>query len=412
DMRGALASLEEMLRVASAANDRSTEVVALIDLSRVLVWLDRRRCLDVAQEALANSRRLGDPLLESVALGNWGGWNTVFGRWREDYACASDESLKIARASANPMLLHTRLTLHINVEVFASHYRSAWETAQEAMEIASQLGDGYMYMVGHYFGALALLHLGEWGALQDLLERAMVVAERNGAGPALCWYRVVIGWLHCEALDFETAKALCEVPPGTIPEEHAALNAINTSAILGQACLGLGDAARAIECFEAVVRTEQDESLPVQRNFFFPAYAGLSEAWLAQGELAKARGYAQQLHDFSAGAPERSYLALSHRLFAEIALREHALAEAETHLITALGLVEAAEVPLAAWRVYGSAAKLYERSQRPAEAAIYQHRSADVRLKLAASLDEIDPLRPSITTQPSAECFNPDWRWR
>src|SRR5918998_1832617 len=95
------------------------------------------------------------------------------------------------------------------------------------MEIASQLGDGYMYIAGHYFGALALLHLGEWGTLQDLLQRAMVMAERNGAGPLLCWYRVVIGWLHCEALDFETAKVLCEVPPETMPEEFAALNAIN-----------------------------------------------------------------------------------------------------------------------------------------------------------------------------------------
>jgi tetratricopeptide (TPR) repeat protein len=361
------------------------------------VWLDRHRCLDVAQEALANSRRLGDPVLESIALGNWGGWNIWLGRWREDYARASAESLKIARASANPMLLHTRLTLHIDVEVVASRYRTAWETAQEAMEIASQLGDGYMYRVAHQFGALALLHLGEWGTLRDLLQRAMVVAERNGAGePALCWYRVVIGWLHCEALDFEAAKALCEVPPGTMPEEHAALNAINTSAILGKACLGLGDVARAIECFEAVARTEQDETLPIHRNYFFPAYAGLSEAWLAQGELAKARDYAQRLHDFSVGAPERTYLALSHRLFAEIALREHALAEAETHLTPALGLVEAAEVPLAAWRVYASAAKLYERSLRPAEAEIYQRRSANVRLQLAASLDETDPLRRSI----------------
>jgi hypothetical protein len=109
-----------------------------------------------------------------------------------------------------------------------------------------------------------------------------------------------------------------------------------------------------------------------------------------------ARDYAQRLHDFSAGAPERTYLALSHRLLAEIALREHALAEAEMHLTTALGLVEAAEVPLAAWRVYASAAKLYEQLLRPAEAAIYQRRSADVRLQLAASLDKTDPLRHSI----------------
>ena len=72
------------------------------------------------------------------------------------------------------------------------------------------------------------------------------------------------------------------------------------------------------------------------------------------------------------------------------------MAEAETHLTTALGLIVAAEVPLAAWRVYASAAKLYEQLLRPAEAEIYQRRSADVRLKLAASLDETDPLRRSI----------------
>jgi tetratricopeptide (TPR) repeat protein len=210
------------------------------------------------------------------------------------------------------------------------------------------------------------------------------------------WVRAVRYLAQAAEHSARRAEALCEVPPGTMPEEYAVWNAINTSAILGQACLGLGDAARAIACFEAVVRTEQDETLPIRRNFFFPAYAGLSEAWLAQGELAQARGYAQRLHDFSAGAPERTYLALSNRLFAEIALREHAWAEAETHLTTALGLVEAAEVPLAAWRVYASAAKLYEQLRQPAKAAIYQRRSADVRLQLAASLDETDPLRRSI----------------
>jgi hypothetical protein len=72
------------------------------------------------------------------------------------------------------------------------------------------------------------------------------------------------------------------------------------------------------------------------------------------------------------------------------------LAEAETHLTTALSIVKVAEVPLAAWRVYASAAKLYEQLRQPAKAEIYQRRSANVRLKLAASLDETDPLRRLI----------------
>jgi tetratricopeptide (TPR) repeat protein len=183
-----------------------------------------------------------------------------------------------------------------------------------------------------------------------------------------------------------------------MPEELAALNAINTSAILGRACLGLGDTARAIACFERVVRTEQDEALPVHRNFFFPVYTELAEAWLAQGELAKARDYAQRLQDFSAEAPERTYLALSHRLFAEIARREQAWAEAERHLTTALGLVEAAEVPLAAWRVYASAAKLCGRQGRQDEADAYRQLSRTVIQRLADSLDGSDSLRTSLLT--------------
>ncbi len=111
---------------------------------------------------------------------------------------------------------------------------------------------------------------------------------------------------------------------------------------------------------------------------------------------------------------------MGHRLLAEIAIVERQWDQAEAELAQALsamnspptpgavwqayGLVPpedsgakfGAALPLAAWRVYATAAKLCEQLRKPADAEIYQRRSDEVRLQLAASLDEADPLRRLI----------------
>jgi tetratricopeptide (TPR) repeat protein len=160
--------------------------------------------------------------------------------------------------------------------------------------------------------------------------------------------------------------------------------------------LGVGDYKGAIKCFDTFFKAEENELLAISRNYSFPACLGASETWLALGEFDKARHYAQRLHDLAAGAPENTYLALSHRLLAEIAIKEEAMEEADLQITNALNIVENSEVPLAAWRAYGVAEKLHYMQGNTRSANVCQYKKQHAIRKLADSLPDSDPLRERL----------------
>ena len=83
-------------------------------------------------------------------------------------------------------------------------------------------------------------------------------------------------------------------------------------------------------------------------------------------------------------------------VLAKIALAEQQWEQAESELSQALAVLEGAEVPLAAWRVYATAAQFYEHRGRSIEARQYWTRSTAVRTQLADSLGNALELRQSL----------------
>ena len=75
------------------------------------------------------------------------------------------------------------LALHANRHSFfqalSSHYREAYETAEEGVRTATEFDSLLDYSVGHFFGASALLFLGEWGQVRGLLRSAADVVKKN-----------------------------------------------------------------------------------------------------------------------------------------------------------------------------------------------------------------------------------------
>jgi DNA-binding winged helix-turn-helix (wHTH) protein/tetratricopeptide (TPR) repeat protein len=399
EMTGAKADLEDMLATARAAGNRRAEVLALLELSRVLVWLDRRQCLELVEQAMECSKGLDDKILQSVVKGMWGGLNLVFRPWRPDCARACDDAMDEARASANPLVLHSRLTQQIYKELLASDYRKACATAEEALALSRTLGDGYIFMVAHYYYGLALLHLGDWGKLDQVAEESRRAFERNcndATLPLRLHGQILMAWLYVEAGDFASAKTYCEE---ALPQNlgfWAEFISVHFSAIYGRALLGVGDYKGAIKCFDTFFKAEENELLPISRNYSFPACLGASETWLALGKFDKARHYARRLHDLAAGAPENTYLALSYRLLAEIDIKEKALDEARSKIIQALDIVENSEAPLAAWRVYGTAEKLHHLQGDIKMSSVFQYKKQEAIGKLIGSLPDSDPLRQHL----------------
>jgi hypothetical protein len=134
-----------------------------------------------------------------------------------------------------------------------------------------------------------------------------------------------------------------------------------------------------------------------------PLHDGLSRYWLAHGELAQARREAEALRELAAPPGERTYLALAHRTLAEIAMVAGQWDEAENEASRALAALEGTDAPLAEWRVYATAAQLYEQRDHVAEATRHWRRSADALDRLAGSLGEDDQLRESLNTDPSVQ---------
>jgi DNA-binding winged helix-turn-helix (wHTH) protein/tetratricopeptide (TPR) repeat protein len=399
EMSDAKADLELMLVTARAAGNHRAEVLALLELSRILVWLDRRKCLEMAEQALARSSHLEDKILQSIVKGMWGGLNLMLGSWRVDCAKACYDAMDQARVSGNPLVLHSRLTQHIYVEVLASNYRRASVTADKALELSRSLGDGYMFMVGHYYQGLALLHLGEWGKLRRISEESRHAFESNCDDVTLPFRlhgQILMAWLHVEACDFATAKIYCEevLQENRGPWER--FISAHFSAIYGRALLGVRDYEGAIRCFDSFFKAEEDESLPVSRNYCFPAYLGASETYLSLGDFEKAGYYAKRLLDLAQGAPEKTYLALGYRLLAEIAIGQGALDHASVQIASALTITENSEVPLAAWRVYSTAEQLHHLEGETIKAGAFLNKRQEAIRKLRDSLPESDSLQECL----------------
>jgi tetratricopeptide (TPR) repeat protein len=207
-----------------------------------------------------------------------------------------------------------------------------------------------------------------------------------------------MAWLHVEACDFETAKRYCEEALQENRGPWERFISAHFSAIYGRALLGVRDHEGAIRCFDSFFKAEEDESLPVSRNYCFPGYLGASETWLSLGDFEKARYYANRLLDLARGAPEKTYLALGYRLLTETAIREGAFDHASLQIASALAITENSEVPLAAWRVYSTAEQLHDLKGETIKASAFLSKKQEAIRKLRGSLLESDPIQECLHT--------------
>jgi hypothetical protein len=71
----------------------------------------------------------------------------------------------------------------------------------------------------------------------------------------------------------------------------------------------------------------------------------------------------------------------------------------------AVSIVEQANLPLAAWRVYATAAGLYEAAGEQAQAAVARRLSREVIDRLCESLGQDEPLRATLLANYAAEAL-------
>jgi tetratricopeptide (TPR) repeat protein len=189
--------------------------------------------------------------------------------------------------------------------------------------------------------------------------------------------------LHAEAVDFSGALERCEETID-VPFETSPWVYFFRRIVLAKACLGLRDYSAAWLQFDAVIKKTEGEGNDMDKLFYPYFCNSLCEYHLEVGEIDQARNRAEQLYDFTSRAPDRNYLALAHRVLARIAFVSADVAAVRRHLSKGLAIVETTPLPLAAWKVYVTAAVLYDEMGDHDKAAAYRRRGAAVVQTLAS----------------------------
>ena len=85
---------------------------------------------------------------------------------------------------------------------------------------------------------------------------------------------------------------------------------------------------------------------------------GAAEHWLSQGDFAQAAGHARKLFENATRHKVPKYIAIAHKLLAQVAAGRGELAVAEAELGAALDQLRTHPVPILIWRIYAALGRL------------------------------------------------------
>jgi hypothetical protein len=145
-------------------------------------------------------------------------------------------------------------------------------------------------------------------------------------------FRLALARLYDEALDFEGAREHCHHALSLCRERRVDLVTVHAHILSGKAYLGLMDSTRAYEHFGRAACLTEDSMAVADWHMYLPLYQGLSEYWLAHGDMGQAREMALKLCARAALPPERTFLALGHQLLAEITIEDRQWDQAEAEV--------------------------------------------------------------------------------
>jgi len=388
-------SLEDLAAMVAHAVETGhlrEEVNGLVDLSRFCLYVDRRQSLPLAEQALVKSRAINDPEFCALVQGNVANLNLMLRGWRADDAEFCRHAARLIAESQDLSMLMRRCSMGSVLSFLSSNYTACCEATTRGRELARMVGDVYLFVLYNTIEAFALLYIGEWGKVRETVAAALAITVRNMNPQASALCELTIGWLHAEAQDFEGAARRAEETLNPTVEANP-FNFFVGRSLLVRAYVGLRNLPLAREHLDAIERRIEIDGVAME-SLVVPQYLlSRCDYWLAAGDLDQAQKAAARLHEVTAAAPDRPFLALSHDAMAKVAMAAGKPQEARTHLSEAISIVGNAKLPPAAWRIYATAANFHAGVGDTRKAVEYRCRSDQAVKSLANSLEPSDPLR-------------------
>ena len=381
---------------------------ALLDLSYFLSLTSAERSMDAVQRAQRLSAEQ-DPAMRmrTRAIGAFrrlsvSGWNT------QD-ALEFRAGLAELHKGQDSAALDFGLLEGSHIRFLSGEYREARRLALEVRAKWLEPGTNPNLRIEYYrsdaLALLSLIFLGEWGAALKEFAAAMAEARKNVNENNILWLQVHQAWLHLHALDFMGVLAICRSALALLrdPALRVAPPPQLRRALIcaGAASAAMGDYAHALEDFSAAAGEMARQTVFLDWYWRMPLAAGLTEMWLAKGDLVRAQQEAERLLDLALATEERTWHGLAWELNARVALANRNEARARDCIARGVSTVHGFEVPLAAWKVHATAAHIEEESGHLESARLHRDVSRATIMRLANSLPEQEPLRKIFLSAPA-----------
>ena len=394
--RGAMIECAEAYEAAAAraadAGITSAQVDALISSVRPFCFIDPDRGMAAIEQAVHLGANLDDQLLHARTELLAAYVRLTFDTWRtQDWEICASASETIRRLSdAGPPAFDRVIYAHL--QLLRGDYANALENLEADIPKENESTSGVVHFLALSAKALALLYSGRLGELAQLLRAARDIAEQHGNEPWLFVSREV--WLHTTVLDFAGARELCEGMAARSAGAywHGQSQTLGGIAA-GYAALEQGQYDDASRSFTQVLEPKERTRFFLHWYWRMSAQLGLSNVWLASGNLRKARCDADRFLQSALSTAEPNLHALAWDVDARVAMAEKDWKGAEEKIEKGLAVLHKFEIPTTAWRVHATRADLYRltRNNRAAETA--RARAEAIIVALANSFAPDDPLR-------------------
>ncbi|PWU06031.1 MAG: hypothetical protein C5B51_13135 [Terriglobia bacterium] len=383
DLRGAVTDLREVADQARLAGAVDRQCKALLETVHALVILDSPQALAAIEDGQAALSSASDPVLYALLDLSRHFIAMYVSGWAPEPAAAFKSALSRVAAVANVRIRSRIAMMESAVHCFAGEYSAACERAERAREECRKLGNFFEYFSATLFLNWAHVHRGDLGQAIRVAKEDAELAARNGSKLPHLWLNLRIGWAQMEAFEFAQPLALYQQHAASSREVSERYQHI-VLLWLGQARLGAGDADGAWEALEQLQARVTEGGIAFR--FVFLLYHARAQCALAREDLSQAKALADSLVRIATGHQEFSYVARGCRLLAEIDLREGDYSLALAHVVQAKTALEKCEAWTVECYVYATAAHVFSRLGRTAEAAESRERSLQAAQLVASTL--------------------------
>ena len=374
---------EKLLKYQEPLGLPEQQATALNALAMTLFFAHRLEELETrAREAVEAAQRAGSEELRLQTMALMALKHLCYGE--TDVAKPIlDDLVQSARAQNHKPTLAAGLIWRGCLYFFQTEYEAAIEVEIEGRKLASELRDGFLLLTAMFFHGLSKANLGQMSEALAILDEGIRMARRNGD---LFWHPRMpncIGWIHRELHDFEGAFKF-DLEGFEIGHECHVLEAEANSLInLGIDYTHAGRSEETISAFHKV-RDIFERDAWFRWRYNIRLHAAMAEHALHEGDTARASEITERLLETATKYEVHKYIAVAHKLRAQIATAEGDRNKAEAEFETALDELRNYPVPVLAWRIYAELARLKSSNGDPDAAREAYSKAAEIVSNIAS----------------------------